>query len=423
MLTAALTPNIIATLDIGSTHTTAAIAQIQTQSDTPTEPNRNERIQLLGVTRVLNSGCRRGGIINFDAAVVSIQNAIDEVERQSGVNVVAVRLSTAHAQAISANLTETLPLRNQEVRPSDVARVVSAIHSRKVESTSEIINTIAAGFVLDGKSGLINPVGMYGLELGAVFHRVTCPAGELRNHFKAVNTAGLRIDSVAFQPLAAAESVLSPDEKEYGVACLNLGHEMIHLAVYYAGVPVYSRTYPIGSHHITKDLAIGLRSTQADAEQVKRNIGQAFPSQENAHEIVHIGTLDSGGQRTVTKGEIWQIIEARVQEILNTAVGDLKNQKLLAHLNKGVVITGGGSLLPGICLASESTFHLAARIGFPMGVTGLDESSRTPAATTTLGLLSPVFARNHLSAFHPPTRGFRRWSRNIWNLVTEPFLT
>lgn len=423
MLNSSMTTKILTGIDLGSTHVTAVIAQPPLTRDDEVREDSSHRLQILAATRVLNQGIRKGSLINFDSVIAAIQNAIDEVERQAGVDVHSARVSFSSTASVCENISESIPLKHNEVRPTDLERLEQAIASRKAAEGFDILNIVPAGFSLDGKGGLVNPIGMWGEELSALFHRVSAPQAEIRNIEKAVLAAGIQVDSLVFQPLAAAEGVLTSDEKEFGVCCLNLGHELAHVSVHFAGVPIFTRAYPIGAHHVTKDLAIGLRTTQTEAEQVKRNYGQALFNVEGASDQVAVATMDGRTHRMVTKGEIWHIIEPRVKEILDTIVQDLRAQKILQHLNRGVVLAGGGALLPGLCLATEQAFQLQARVGFPLGITGLLEGLRNPWTGTAAGLLSPLFEKSTLLTSKTESRSFRELARTIWGFVTEPFFS
>jgi cell division protein FtsA len=230
-----------------------------------------------------------------------------------------------------------------------------------------------------------------------------------------------------FEPLAAAEGVLTFEEKEFGCVSISMGAFLTHVVVYIGGCPVFSKEYSLGSHYITKDLSIGLRTTQTEAERIKREFGKAIDlCGKDGVEKVDVLAVDMGGMRQINKKEIYQIIEARVREIFHMVYIDLKKSKLLAKTSKGIVLSGGGSLLSGISLASEKTFGLHSRIGQPNQIFGATEGLKSPMWAASIGALSPLF-RSPLGGFVVPSHeshvsfigGF---ASKLWHRIREPFV-
>ena len=428
----------IAGIDIGSTHTTVVVGQnepVDSKIDAQNADKEKKshhfipapKFNLLGMARASNSGMRRGGMVNLDAVTTSLLEALDEIERQTGVDVESVRVSVANTAALSDNYTESISVRNNEVKAADLEKLSSTVRGQKPPQGNDFIHLIPGQFILDGKSGILNPLGMYGTSLASIYHRVTFPQADLHNIIRACNNAGLRVQSVAYEGLSASQAVLDEDEKELGVCCISMGASLTHVAVYSGGLPVFSKDYPIGSHHITKDLAIGLRTTQTEAERVKRDYGQALYNPMEASEQLEVSSTDSTVLRLINKGQVSHIIEPRVREILSTVHADLKRVKLLGFITKGLVLTGGGSLLNGVCLVAEDVFGLQTRIGHPLGVGGVLEGIRSPNTSAAVGLLSPLFANVHASrtlnrAIQSNSQGISGFARSFWDRLVEPFV-
>jgi cell division protein FtsA len=371
---------------------------------------------------------RKGAIINFNGIVTSIQDVVDEAERQTGLQLSRVRLGVNGCDVAFDNCTHSLTLKNNEVRDLDIERLHGLSKEERAPSGTDFIHILPTQFLLDGKPGIVNPLGMCGTQLASVYHRVAFPQPEIRNLVKAANHAGLHVESVVFEALSAAEATLEPDEKELGVACISVGSHITDVAIYCGGSPIFCKGYAFGSNHITKDLSIGLRTTQVEAERIKREHGQALFALPGSQDPVKIAAFNGRPDREVSRGEVWRIVEPRITEILGTIFSDLAKHNLIEQLEKGVVLTGGGSLLPGICLVGEKIFNRQTRIGTPTNMSGLVDGLRSPSAASIIGITDPLFAApeekptvlDRIGALS--TRGgFQAFAQEVWAKVVEPF--
>ncbi len=429
-----LNKNICISLSLGSTHTGLIAASYENKSSLNSQNIDNllsndkelPRLQILGAARLNNNGAIKKGVVSsIEAVTASILETIDEVERQSGIEIDSVRVCIAGTAAQFDNHLETCPIKGEEIRASDLERVSAAVRNQKPPMGYDFIHMIPSSYSVDGKHGIQNPIGMQGNELSIMHHRVFYPQADLHNIVRACNNAGVRVQGFAFEPLAAAEGVLTKDEKEFGCISLSIGAHLTHACVFLGNIPVYSKEYPIGSHHITKDLSIGLRTTQAEAERVKKELGKAieFSAKDN-NEKIEISSIDGNNYRYVTKKEINQIIEPRVREILNTIYLDLKRSKLITKTSKGIVLSGGGALLSGMALATEEIFSLHARVGLPVNIAGVIEGLKSPIWASGVGTLSPLFATIHgdQSTFQiEETKKMGSFATKIWHKLKEPF--
>jgi cell division protein FtsA len=239
-----------------------------------------------------------------------------------------------------------------------------------------------------------------------------------------VNQSGLHIQSFGFESLASAESVLDSDERELGSVCINFGAHLTHVVVYSSGIPIYSKDFPLGAHHITKDIAIGLRTTQTEAERIKRDFAHAYFNPEEAGDSFTVQTAEHlGGNRQFTRGQLMHIVEPRVREIFGFIHSELKKLKVMQFVTKGVILTGGGSLMPGLCFVAEDIFGVSARVGYPLNLTGVTEGLRSPLCTSVIGLLSPLFdphEEENTSFWRTPQGGWMGWARNLLDRLKEP---
>lgn len=412
-------PNLCVAVEVGSAHTSILVAQ-----RAPTSPTAH----ILGYARTEHHAVRKGTIVDFEAVVCSIQDVVDEAERQTGLQISRVRLGVNGCDAAFDNCTHSVSLKNGEVRDIDIERLHGLSKEEKAPAGSDFIHIMPTQFLLDGKPGIVNPLGMCGSQLANVYHRVAFPQAEIRNLVKACNHSGLHVESIVFEALSASESTLDADEKELGVACVSIGSHITNVAIYCGGHPIFCKGYAFGSNHITKDLAIGLRTTQAEAERIKREHGQALFAITGSQDTVAISEMNGRPPREVSRGEIWRIIEPRVTEILETIFQDLSKHSLHEQLEKGVVITGGGAMLPGVCLVAEKIFGRQARTGTPEAMSGLLDGLRTPSSASLVGILGASFAPpqekpnvlNRIGALSS-RRGIQSFAQGLWAKVVEPF--
>ena len=401
----------VTAFDVGTTHLTVLVAQ---------------GASILGATSVPCAGMRKGSMVSLEAVTNAVHDALDEVERQTGLEINDVRVATANPAAVSDNVREELALRSGEVRASDVGKLATHARAHKPGTGFDFVHLIPGDFLVDEKQGVVNPVGMFGQKLGCLHHRIQMPTCELKNLLRAFNAAGLKVSQFGYEPLTAAEGVLTADEKELGVLSINFGASLTHVAVYAGKVPVYCKDLPIASRHVTQDIAIGLRTTLVEAERIKREHGLAFLGGAGAYDPVEIQALErDAAPRVATRQEIARIVEARAREILMGVAAEVRKQKLAGALGKGVVLSGGGALLAGLVPLAESVLGLPCRLGLPLQPTGMTESLRTPSAATAFGLTAPLFASIQaqpafLAKAPKEQSGFLNRSKSLLSRLADP---
>ncbi|MES2613834.1 MAG: cell division protein FtsA [Bdellovibrionota bacterium] len=391
--------NIYFSLTLGSSHTSLVAVRLEQKSSFyESEFHRfqdmaSPRIQILGASRLSNNGAIKKGIVSsIDALSSSILEVIDEVERQTGLHIENVMACIPCMSAQFDNHTENYLVKNVEIRQADVQKINNSVFNLKAPPGFEYMHAIPGSYTVDGKSEINNPVGMRGSQISLNFYRVYMPQADLHNIARSCYNAGVRVQRFVYEPLAAAEGALTEDEKEFGCVSISIGTYLTHVVVYLNRVPVFSKEFNLGSHHITKDLAIGLRTTQAEAERIKKDVGRAFQnSTKDIFEKIDIRGVDGLEYHTVTRQDVIQIIEPRVQEILETVYLELKKTKLLSKATKGVILSGGGALLNGISIATEKIYGHHARIGHPIAISGSTEGLKSPLWSAPIGAFSDLF--------------------------------
>jgi len=266
------------------------------------------------------------------------------------------------------------------------SQVIGAAQSLVVPHDREIVHVLPQEYFLDGQGGIKNPVGLFGSQLDVNVHIMTCQSSLIQNLINAVNHAGMRVQKIISQPLAAAEAVLSRDEKELGAAMIDIGGGSTNIAVYQQNAVWFTKTLPVGGNSFTRDLAIGLQAPIEDAERIKKDSGTVLTEKVDAEETVMVPGIGSRPERMVERKVISNILRARAVELMELIDGQLRNATDGSQLTAGVVITGGGSMLDGMMELAEEFLDMPTRRGLPTGILGMDEELLRPEYATAVGL-------------------------------------
>ena len=367
----------IAGLDIGTTKTCAVVAT--------TSPGG---IEIIGVGEAPSTGLRKGVVTDLDSTVRSIEAATERAERMAGVHIshVYVGVTGEHVHSTNNRGVVATSGEDREVVANDVRRVVDASKIVEVGAERQIIHALPRHFTVDGQEGVTDPVGMSGGRLEVDTHIVTGGTSFISNVLKCVHRAGLEPSGIVFEPLASSASSLSPEEKHVGVVLLDIGGGTSDIAVYSGGGAVYTSTVPVGGNILTNDISLGLKTTFAEAERIKRTYGLAIDG-EPGEESFSIKTLDGRSTREVTRAQLRAIIVPRLVEIFRMAKAQVAQHVGRDVLPAEVVITGGSAHLIGIEAIAAETFGLPVRIGIPNSVGGLTDAVKQPQYATAVGLV------------------------------------
>lgn len=348
----------------------------------------NGRVNIIGASQVPAVGLRRGVIVDIDEAVSSISSALERVERMTGVPVVSANVAVGgnHIACVDSKGVIAVSRADGEISENDVVRVIDASEAISIPPNREVIHVIPKTFTLDGQAGIKDPLGMTGIRLEVETILIHGATPFLKNLQKAIMQAGLEIDQLVLSPLAAAASVLSKRQKELGVAIVDLGAGTTSLAVFEENNLVHTAIIPVGSMHITNDIAIGLRCTIDTAERVKLVYGQASSKMMDKLAEVDLNKIDPEETERVPQTLVGDIIEARLEEIFDMVVRELKLIDRDGKLPAGIVLTGGGSALPGIVEYAKHRFRLPVSIGVPTEMDTVIDLVVEPAFATVVGL-------------------------------------
>lgn len=371
---------IITGLDIGTCFVRTVIAKTRSDQIKP---------QIIGIGQAPSFGLRHGIVIDVDDVIKSISNSIQEAERSSGVSVdrVIFSISGNHIIAKPTKGVIAVSRADGEVSKEDVERVISAASTIPVSQNREIFHTIPRNFIVDNQNNIKDPVGMNGvrLEIDALIIEGISPY--IKNISKCVTGAGLESEGMVAVSLASSQAALNKRQKELGVLALDLGGGTVSMAVFEEGNIVHSCVLPVGSAHITNDIAIGLRGSIDLAEKVKLEYGSAIASEIGKKDIIDLSKLGLEESGAVSRSDVVKIIEARLIETLELVNKELKIINRQGLLPAGVVLLGGGAKMPGLVDLTKNVLGLPAQIGFPLEVESIVEDIDDPSFATAVGLI------------------------------------
>lgn len=346
-------------------------------------------LHIVGVGTSTMRGMQKGVITDVEEASLAIGEAVEQAERMAGVPLerAHVSLNGAHISSQNSRGVIAVSRADGEISPDDMARVMSAAQAISLPNNREILHVLPQDFIVDGQEHIHDPVGMTGVRLEVETHIISGSAPFIRNLMKAVNKAGIHVEDFVFAPLAAALSVLEKRQKELGTVLLDLGAGTTSLVVYEENTLLHTAVLPLGSSHITNDIAIGLRTSIDIAEHVKINHGTALVDDVKPNEMIVIEGEERSEQESVSRQEVANIISARLGEIFSFADHELRRIGRSGMLPAGVILTGGGAHLPGVVDIAKKRLRLPVRIGKPSDLAGITDDILDPAFAVAVGLL------------------------------------
>ncbi|MBM5790009.1 cell division protein FtsA [Candidatus Parcubacteria bacterium] len=375
--------DIYAGLDVGSHAVRAAVGKL-----VPT-PDGKEQMHIIGAVEVPSSGVNKGTITNLEDAVSSVSRALEQAERITGVPVNSAWVGISGSHIISQESRGVIGVgrTDGEIREEDVERAIEAARTVATPTNYEIIHVIPKSFIVDGQRGVQDPVGMNGIRLEVDALIIQGLGSQIKNLTKAVYRTGLNIEDLVFSILATADAVVSDRQKELGVCVVNIGASTTSLVVYEEGDVLHTAVLPIGSDHITSDLAIGLRTSIDVAEQVKLRYGTCLVEEIGKKEEINLSELGAPEDEMVSRRFVAEVTEARCQDIFERVDKELQKIERSGMLPSGVILTGGGAKLSGMLDSAKGILRLPVTLGSALGVSSVIDRTGDPAMSTAIGLV------------------------------------
>lgn len=367
--------SIVVGLDIGTSKICTVVGEMTERG-----------VEIIGVGTQPSQGLRKGVVINIEATVTALKKAVEEASLMAGCEIHTVFTSVSGGHIKAFNSHGIVAVKNKEVMTRDLERVIDAAKAVAIPMDREVIHVLPQDYIIDDQDGIRDPLGMSGVRLEAKVHIVTGAVASAQNVIKCCNRSGLNVAEMVLAPLAAAEAVLTDEERELGVVLIDVGGGTTDIAVYYDGTVKHTAVIPIGGNHVTNDIAAGLRTPFNDAERLKQRHGFACASMVTEDERVEVPCVAGKGAGTVSRQILCEIIEPRLDEIFEMVQKEVAKSGFEGALASGVVATGGSMLLTGAVEMAERSFGLPVRLGAPAQVGGLTDIINTPSYAAAVGL-------------------------------------
>jgi len=389
--------SIVVGLDIGTSKVCAVVGEMTERG-----------VEIIGIGAHASQGLRKGVVINIEATVNSLTKAIEEAGLMAGCEIHTVFTSISGGHIKGFNSHGIVAVKNKEVAQRDLERVIDAAKAVAIPIDREVLHVLPQDYIIDDQDGIKEPLGMSGVRLEAKVHIVTGAVTSAQNIIKCCNRTGLNVAEIILAPLAAAETVLTEEERDLGVLLIDMGGGTTDFVLLHDGTVKHTAIIGIGGNHITNDIAAGLRTPFNDAERLKQLYGCAAARMVTEDERVQIPNIAGKGAGTVSRQILCEIIEPRLDEIFELVQKEIAKSGYENSLASGVVVTGGAMLLPGAIEMAERTFGLPVRLGVPAHVVGLLNVINNPVYAVAVGLV---------------LHGMKRRERNVYRVREDKMLS
>lgn len=371
------TKDLIVGLDVGTSKVVVAVAEVLPDGG----------FQVIGLGQAPSEGLRKGVVVNIEATVQAIRRAVEEAELMAGAKITEVYTGIAGSHIKSFNSSGMVPIKDREVSAADVERVIETAKAVNIPTDQQVLHVLTQEFIVDGQEDIREPIGMSGVRLEVRVHIVTGAVSAAQNIIKCVRRCGLEVQDLMLQPLASSLAVLTGDEKELGVALIDVGGGTTDVAIFTGGAIRHTVVLPVAGDQITSDIAMALRTPIPDAEEIKLRWGVAKEVLADPEERIEIPGIGDRPPRLLSRQALASVVEPRVEEIFSMAQKAIRESGFEDSVASGVVLTGGTSLLPGMNELAEDVFLKPARVGWPAYEGALADVIRNPRYATVVGLL------------------------------------
>jgi cell division protein FtsA len=369
--------NLLVGLDIGTSKVVAIVGEVMADGT----------IEVVGIGSHPSRGLKKGVVVNIESTVHSIQRAVEEAELMAGCQIHSVYAGIAGSHIRSLNSHGIVAIKDKEVLPGDVERVIDAARAVAIPADQKILHILPQEFLIDNQEGIREPVGMSGVRLEAKVHMVTGAVSAAQNIIKCVRRCGLEVDDIILEQLASSYSVLTEDEKDLGVCLVDIGGGTTDIAVFTEGSIRHTAVIPIAGDQVTNDIAVALRTPTQFAEEIKIKYACALTQMASADENIEVPSVGDRPPRRLARHTLAEVVEPRYEELLSLVQAELRRSGFEDLVAAGIVLTGGSSKIEGLVELAEEVFHMPVRLGVPQYVTGLVDVVRNPIFATGVGLL------------------------------------
>jgi len=369
--------NLIVGLDIGTSKVLAIVGEV----------NAAGGVEIVGVGHHPSRGMKKGVVVNIESTVQSIQRAVEEAELMAGCQIQSVFAGIAGSHIRSINSHGTVAIKEKEVGPGDVDRVIESARALAIPADQKVLHVLPQEFIIDGQEGIREPIGMSGVRLEAKVHIVTGAVSAAQNIVKCVRRCGLEVDDIILEQLASSVAVLTEDEKELGVCMVDIGGGTTDISVFTEGAIRHTAVIPIAGDQVTNDIAVALRTPTAHAEEIKKKYGCALTQLATSDESIEVPSVGDRPPRQLARQTLAEVIEPRIEELYGLILAELRRSGFEDVIGSGVVLTGGSSKMEGMIDLAEEVFHMPVRLGIPQGVGGLSGVVHNPIFATGVGLV------------------------------------
>ncbi len=369
--------NLIVGLDIGTSKIVAIVGEI-------TDDNT---IEIIGIGSHVSRGLKKGVVVNIESTVQSIQRAVEEAELMAGCQINSVYTGIAGSHIRSMNSHGIVAIKDKEVTPSDVDRVIDAARAVAIPADQRVLHVLPQEFIIDNQEGIKEPVGMSGVRLEAKVHLISGAMSAAQNILKCVRRCGLEVDDIILEQLASSHSVLTEDEMELGVCLVDIGGGTTDIAVFTEGAIRHTAVIPIAGDQVTNDIAVALRTPTQYAEEIKIKYACALTQLAGAEETIEVPSVGDRPPRRLTRQTLAEVVEPRYEELITLVQAELRRSGFEDLVAAGIVLTGGTSKMEGVVELAEEIFHMPVRLGVPHSISGLVDVVRNPIHATGVGLL------------------------------------
>jgi cell division protein FtsA len=369
--------DLIVGLDVGTSKVTAMVAELRPDG----------RLEVIGVATQASSGLKKGVVVNIEATVDAISRVVQEVELMADCKIRDVYTGIAGSHIRSFNSNGMVAIKDKEVTPLDVERVIEVARAMPIPADQQILHILTQEFIIDGQDGVREPIGMSGVKLEVKVHIITGAVSAAQNLVKCVRRCGLEVIDLVLQPLASSFSTLSEDEKDLGVCLVDIGGGTTDIAVFTQGAIRHTAVIPIAGDQITNDIAMALRTPTAEAESIKLDYGVAMQRLVDPSESIDVPSVGDRASRRLSRESLAAVIQPRVQELFELVQGELRRSGYEELLSSGLVLSGGTAQLLSICELGDEVFHVPVRVGVPAYHGSLADVVCQPQYANVMGLV------------------------------------